>query len=350
MKTKRLIVALLSTLIFSGTLMAGETFSKKYNKEYTVTETSYYKLINKFGKVHIETNNSDKLQIEVTVFVEAKNQGAANTIFDKIVITFTQIDTLIQSITNITSTIQNAEFHIDYLVKMPKNLRISLNNSFGDTYIQELTAKSEIEIKYGNLKADRMFFGDSKPRTMIDIAYGRASIDACDWLKLKVSFSELEIGSSEALVIKSKFSKIDINHAISVVADSKYDDPFNIDNVTNFVYTGEYSDVNIGNLLDMAEISAKYSDIDIERIGDKFTKLNISINYGNADIGVVSGSSFQIDAFAQYGSIDYPDEFKLSKSTERTELKLSGTVGADKKTPSIIKIDAKYADIDFKIH
>lgn len=352
MKTNKILSLILSVLFLMALSQNSKAdnnddeFTKKYHKEYALSQQSYLKIKNKFGKIHIENHDANQLIIDVVVTVEAKNQDKANDLFKKIQLTFKQTDTLIEAITNIVSSFKNKDFSIDYTVKMPKHLRIDLYNSFGDVYIQELNGKSNLKVKYGSLTANSLLFGSSKPRTYVVIEYGSANIEKCDWLKLKSSFSKVEIEESEALIIKSKFSKIEVEKSISVVADSKYDDPFEVEEADNVVLTGEYSDINLGDISNIINLNLKYTDLDIENMKINFDKIDLKLKYGNADIRIDDNASYKLDGFAKYGSIDYPSNGKITKNSERTESKYFGTIGIEKNPKSLIKIESKYANVD----
>lgn len=347
---KRSILKLLTYLttciiILSHSVFAQE-FTKNISKEYSVDASSYFQVTNKFGEIKIENWESDKLSIVVTLKVEAKDQAKADKFFEKININFAEADTLISAVTEFKSDLNESKFSIDYKIMMPKYLRLGLTNSYGDVYIQELTGKSLINVEYGNLKADKLIFGESKPRSVLMLSYSEASIQECDWLKLMLSFSDIEIQKSEALIIKSKYSEINVVEANSIVTESKYDDPFEIGKLENFVCTGEYSDYKIGSLSGTLNVDLKYSELNIEEVAKDFTKLDIIVNYGNADVEINSGASYKLSAESEYSEIELPDNNDISESSDKSDAKIDGIIGTNKNTKSTVTINAKFSNVD----
>ncbi len=55
------------------------------------------------------------------------------------------------------------KFTIDYLVKMPPSLALTLSNRYGDTDLDDLTGFVNLDIKYGNLTAGKLSRGNEKP-------------------------------------------------------------------------------------------------------------------------------------------------------------------------------------------
>jgi hypothetical protein len=350
MKTLKLILTttLTTLLLIISNFTFGQVFTKEISKEYQVDKTKYFQVSNQFGEIHIENWEQDKLSIVVTLSIDAKNQEKADEFFEKIEIKFDEKDTLISALTELKSSISDKDFSIDYKIFMPSYLRLDLTNSYGDVYIQELTGKSLITVKYGTLKAEKLIFGDTKPRSVIVLAYSEATIDECDWLKLMLSFSDIQIEKSQALIIKSKYSDIKIVDANSIVTESKYDNPFEIETVENFVCTGEYSDYNIGKITNQMNVDLKYSELNVEEVAKDFISLDVILKYGNADITINNGASYTLQADSEFGNIDVENNQNLSTTSDKTENKVEGVVGTNKNTESKVVISAKYANVDLK--
>jgi len=340
-------LTVLSLLFISNNIFADD-FTKVIEQQYNVDATKCFKITNKFGKIHIENWDSDKLSITVTITVDASNQEKADDFFEKISINFSEVDTLISAITDFESTISNSEFSIDYKIFMPKYLKLNLLNSYGDVYIHELTGKSLIEVKFGSLIAEKLIFGESKPRSGIILSYSTATIKQCDWLKLQLSFSEINITESEALIIKSKYSDINVTKANSIVTDSKYDNPFEIEELENFVCEGEYSDYKIGKLKNILKADLKYCNLEISDVSNYFTSCTLIMSYGNATIDINDAASYKIKADSEYGNITFPEGNNISENSDKSLSNFDGYIGTDKTTKSTVTVDSKFADIEFE--
>jgi len=342
----KIVVLVLVFLLKISSLSA--QFTKQYSQEYGVNSSKYLQIYNEYGAVNIENWEQDKVSIVVTITTDCKTQEKADKVFEKIEIDFAEKDTLISAITNIESGIGSVKYSIDYKIMMPAYLRIGLENSYGDVYIQSLTGKSLIEVKYGSLKAEKLIFGESKPRTVVLLSYSKATIDECDWLKMSVNFSDLKITKANSLIIKSKYSNIEIEKAVSVVADSKYDEPFEINTLDNFVCTGEYSNFDIKQISNKLECDLKYSGLEVDNVLKDFSTIKLTLKYGNVEIGIAENSSYTLDANAQYGNIEYSENKNITKTSDYTTTNISGFVGASRNESSKITIDSQYANVEIE--
>jgi len=346
MKTIFYIVIFSISILISDKLMADEIFTKKVEKSYNLKNNSYFKIYNKFGKIHIENNENNSLEIIVTFSVKAKNQEKANKFFSSVNVNFSSIDTMIQAITEFSESSNFKDFSIDYNIKMPDWLRIDLENLYGDVYISKLTSLSNLKVKYGNFKANNLIFGDKKPRTILDLSYSNGVIETTDWLKLLLSYSEIEITQSKGLIIKSKYSQVSLKRSESVVADSKYDQPYEIQSVKNFAVSGAYSRFEIEELTNLLDADLKYSDIEINKVLPNFSEIKLIVKYGNGELRFDKNGSYFINAESEYGTIEYPENESINELKDKSESKVSGRHGSNKNTKSKVKIDVKYGNVD----
>lgn len=329
-----------------GSALADDKYKKEYHQDYQVSPNLLFEIKNKFGDIQIENWDKNTVSIDVTITVETGSQSKANAVFEKVMINFKQVDSMISAVTEIKDHIKNVNLSIDYKIKMPKTLRLDLMNSYGDVFIAELTGKSNIVVKYGNFKADKLLFGESKPRTFLTLAYSKGEIEECDWLKLKLDYSKMDIQKSEALIIKSKYSKIDIERSNSIVADSKFDEPYRVESVNNFVCTGEYSTYNIGKVKSKIDFDVKYSNIDVEEVGESFDEITIGIKYGHANLNINNNASYSLEADAEFGSVDIPDCDVQKKIVDKSESKISATYGKNRASKSKVKISTKFGNVE----
>jgi hypothetical protein len=348
MKTLKLSSLLIFLLFNVFSAEAQDLFKKELRKTYPANENIKFRVINKFGKIHIENTVSNNIEIVVTLSVKAADRKRADVFFKTVQIKFSNSDSLIQAVTEIEDDVKVKEFSIDYDIKMPENTKLDLQNKYGDVYIDKLTACSKIDVKYGNLKANTLKFGDVKPRTLINLAYSNAVIDACDWLKIDSKYSKLHIRESEGLIIKSKYSQIDIKKATFIAAESKYDQPYRISEVKNLSMNGKYSSPEIGKLGSLLDADLKYTDLTIENVSQNFTKIDLRMSYGNAEIEFAPTSSYSLSGSSDYGSINIPESNNLKEISQKSESKIEGFIGKNTKSTSSVSIMLRYGNVELK--
>ncbi len=342
MKTfiKYTLVIVLSFLITAS--FSQNKFEKKYDKTFSVNEKSLFKLTNKYGKVHVETNNSSKVEIHVVIEVDAKSKAKADEVFENIKIEFDESGNVISATTTIDGSIKNTE--INYFVKMPETLQIELSNKYGHIFIDKLKSQSTIMCKYGDLQINELLTSDLKKKANIDLKYSEGTIEKCDYLDIDVKYSELKIGDSRAVDIESGYSDIQFDKAYVIKAVSKYDPDYTINEVTKFVVDGKYSGYEIETLHSLLKASIKYSNIEIENVKKGFESIFVITKYGNTEIKLAEDASYKLNAKAEYGSISSKGK---TVSTDHGNTKVvSSLIGNDKGTSSKITISAKYGNIE----
>ena len=269
---KYLVAAILQLVVFSLVFADEGQYTRKYKKEYPVNKDTKLNIENKYGNIDIKNWDKNSISIDVTLTVKTSSEEKAQKLFDQINIDFSESGNVISVKTEFDENFGKF-FHNDmdklidiyYSVMMPKNVPLDLANKYGNVFINELTSTSNIDIKYGNLKANRIVHNDEKPLTQITLAYSNADIQEDAWNKFDIKYSKLNIEDSKALVILSRYSKIYITKGTSIVSESKYD-TYRLGNITNLVATSAYSNYKADEVSNKILTDTKYTDVNVNRI------------------------------------------------------------------------------------
>ncbi|RLD62240.1 MAG: hypothetical protein DRJ01_06465 [Bacteroidetes bacterium] len=352
MKTLRFKTIILIFAIFAGNILAtgktnkrvlSEEYTKKFHEQYTIDHNTKFEITNKFGDINIKNWDKDEISIDATITVKSSNKDKADKIFNKIEVTISKEGNLVKAVTKIIDKIHNSDFSIDYVVNTPSYINIQLYNKFGSVYIEELTGKSNISVKYGNLKADKIYDDNTKPLSKINLGYcNKANITEFNWGEIFIKYSKIHIEKSKALIIVSKYSKVNVDNSSSIVAESGYDS-YNLGDVQNLVIVSKYTDVNIDKVDKLIDLDSRYGNYRIENIPAEFESVKVLNKYGKINIGISPNASYKLDALIKYADIRYP-EGRVSKIKNNNELKVNGKIGK-KATKSTVKITSQYGDI-----
>jgi hypothetical protein len=336
----------------------GNKQSKVFQKEFTTEKGTHITIENQFGQVNIENWDKNMVSITVEVTVEHSSKDRADKMLSAINVileakgneirAITEIDEkLMKSAGNITFGSSSKEFRIDYKVMMPKNLDISLSNKFGDVFIDELTGISNIELKYGNLKANKILFGSNDPLCMLTLGYGNASIDEVNWMRFDIKYANLDIVKAVAIVVLSKYSKLSVDQVSSIVTESKYD-TFTIGNITNIVGESGYTTYRIKSVEKKLDITTKYGDVRINEVGSGFESITFKGSYASLYAPIGESISYQIDGQSSYGGITYNSPARVSRIESSNKLTVNGTVGENQNATPTVKVDVKYGSAKLK--
>lgn len=331
-----------------------EEFENKISKNFNVNEKTLLKIDNKFGNVNIKNWQKNEVEINVSIVVDAKSKEKADKVFNKITIDISENKNIISAITNIenqstfkifyiSSSNEHDSYSINYEINAPVYILLDLNNKFGDVFINELHSKSDINIKYGDLKANNLLFPDVKPYSKITLSYGSANIDKLTWCNYVSKYSDSEITESQALFIYSRYSEYVFDKNIAIICDSKFDD-YKIDTCENFVLTGAYNDVKIKKIIKQFVIDSKYGDYKISNISENFKKIKLITAFTDLSLGLSKKSNFKINLVGIYSEVNIPSVIFGGSDYDDDNLNLKGSYN-NKDSKNIISASLKYGDL-----
>ena len=224
---------------------------------------------------------------------------------------------------------------------MPKHLNVNLTNKYGDIFIDELTGHSKIDLKYGNLKANRIIYGSSDPLAMLTLGYGNASIDEVDWMRFDIKYANVDIVKSKALVVLSKYSKISVDMASSMVVDSKYD-TYTIGTIANLVGDSGYTTYRLKKLDKKLDVRTRYGDVRIEDVANTFESITFEGSYASLYAPIASSVSYQFDGEASYGGLNYNTPARVNRIESSNKLSVNGRVGERENPNAMVKVRVRY--------
>ncbi len=332
-----------------------DEYQKEYNKEYDVNNNTQLEIQNKFGNVDIIDWNKNQISIKAVVKVWARNEDEADKLLDYINVEFSQEGDLVKAITDISNdmnrqfgfNMNNRKLEINYTVNMPASIPLTLGVKYGNAFINKITGTSNIDIKYGKLKANSIIHTSDKPLTEITLGYSEGTIDECQWLKMDLKYSKIQITKSKALLVVSKYSKVYVDNGSSIVSESKYD-TYRIGSLANFVTVSGYSNFAFDEISNKLEVETKYSDFKVQKMPSTFESISIDNQYGSYHIGIDPDASYHINGDAKYAHIRIPSKGRVNKFNENNEERLNGTVGDNSNPKANVKITTRYGSIDLE--
>ena len=332
-------------LLFAINAKAEKKIVKKFHEEYSANENTKLVVVNKYGDINIKNWEKNAVLIDATITVETSKQKKADEVFEKIRITISKEGDIISAITEIKEKIRNADFTIDYDIKIPAYLKLDIANKFGDVFINETSGETMLNIEYGNLKANKLLFENTKPMSEIKLSYSNGDITKCTYSKIILKYSNLSITDSKTLIIVSRFTNIELENNNSVIVDSKYDE-YDIGDCQNFVYVGKFSGIEINEVSKKVDVDMMYGNCEIDYVPQDFESINITNKFGGIDIKIDENASYKLDAELNYCEIDYPSEDLVKEKIDGTKSQIHGYIGSDKNTKSTVSVKSKYGNVE----
>lgn len=329
---------------------ATDEYEKEIIEVFSAQKGTELNISNKYGDVDIHNWEKDSVSVKVLITIETTSEEKAKLLFTNIDINMDKIGQVISAETRMSQKFKTGKkFSIDYEIFMPEYIKLEVANKFGNIYIQTLREKANINLSYGNLKAEKLLYPEEKPVSSINLSYAKATIDECNRTKLTLKYSKMNIGLSKALIVVSRYSKLHLDENETVIADSKYD-AFNIVSSDVFkVNMGQYSDFRIENVNRALELNLRYGNCKIDNVSRNFESILVDNQYVASKIAIEEGASYTLEAETKYCGINYPDNAEvIQKIVDKSETYLKVIVGNSSNPKGKVKIQSQYGNVSLR--
>lgn len=252
---------------------------KTFEKAYKVSGSDMLAIENKFGKVHINVWNKNEIQVKVDMISRANTEQRAQDVLDRIGIKEARSGNTLSFKTDLqpmsNSGNGNRSIEINYTVYMPDTNPLTVNNSFGDVYLAAFKGKTDITVKHGSLKTDRL--NNTSNTIKLTYSQGSCHINYINKGVIDVAYANLTLGGANEIQGASRYSDIRIGNVHNVLnLDLKYGS-FKVDNVSKSIRTinldGGFTPIS----LNFEDKSAFNFDVTVKYGDFKFDKSNVNI-------------------------------------------------------------------------
>ena len=347
-------ILLLQAIFLLPFSLSAEEVSKEIHKEFNAASGTNLGINNKYGDITVESWANNQIVIDIKVTVALPDKSKAEKLLSYINVQFAEAENSVNATTVIDNNFSytgwggdSRKFSIDYTIKMPVEANLLLDNKYGDTNIGELQGLVNLNIKYGNLDIMKLTRGNVKPLNIVNISYGKASVEDVNWLDITSRYCNMfEIQNSKALLIDTRYSKFEITNVSSIVIDAKYDN-INIENINNIVAIGGYTTFYISQLTKKLNIEVKYGKLAVDKIPSGFEAIDVKADYCSVDLGIDKSASYRLNANARYGDVKIDENnFKIEQRIfENTSKELIGLSGTNAATQSKVNVEASYGSV-----
>jgi hypothetical protein len=280
-----------------------EELRKEFAKAYKVSASDLLHLSNRYGKVHINTNNGNEVKVEIEMLVRARSKTRAQEILDKISIEHEKSGGRISFETRLNSiTLSGGDkIEINYKVAMPARNPLEVSNKFGDIYLGDFFGKLQLECQYGSVKIDRLTgeaknlnikYGDLNGMSLengnVYVAYGNMNIDKVGEARLEGPYSNLKVNEGDKINLIIKYGNFRVNKANYIKGESAY------------------SNIDVRALNDFLKMDIKYNGkFEIEQIAKGFESIEVNSSYSSCNLGFVENTGFNFKVNLRYGNLRF---------------------------------------------
>jgi len=318
---------------------------KNIKKTYIVNSNAGIDIDNKYGNITVSTWDENKIDLDITIKVSGGNENWVNERLNSIDVDINALKSMVSAITNIGNSSLKSRgssnsFEINYVIKIPKNGTVKLNNKYGNITTLTLESTTDISCKYGKIILGKLN-GDSN---RIEIGYSQnSSIDYIKSGNIEARYSGIKINESGNLNVDANYTDVSLQEGQNIKCKGNYGS-FKFQKINSLVGSSNYVTISIAEVLNNLNIDATYSKINVESMSEKSKNVNINTGYTNIALGYDANYSFDFDINTRYGSIKNDSSLEVLVSEIKSNTKrISGY--NKKKGQNKVIINSSYGNI-----
>lgn len=287
---KTIVIVILAFLPFSS--FSSVDLPKEIRKSFEVSNN--VKLLShvNFADINITAWDQNRMEIVVRIDVSAKSDKRAQEIMDKIQVSITENanEPKVQVEVGNLNCGNGEQWNVDVEVKMPANGSIYADNSFGDFKLGSLNGRCELTLEYGNAKIGSVKGRDNR----YNISFGDLKVDDMAYAEVKVEYGNARLGA----------------------------------------VSGDF------------RARVEFGDITVNEVKASCKFMQVSVEYGDADITLGAGYGATFEARSSYGDVDLPATANVTrKESDYTSSRKTGTIGNGGGT---LKVEASFGDVELR--
>ena len=307
------VYTLLALVLLSVGSLFGQT-EKKVNNSFNVGNNGSLTIKNSFGDIDIESFNGDKIEVEVTITVETRNEKDIQKYLDKISIDVSESgnSVTLKTINDMNGGNKVKEFSIDYEVRVPSKTSLEIRNTFGDLTIESSDGLLDINVQHG------------------DASIGRVSSGGDKFHELRVQFGDLkveEIGNAE----------IRVQHG-----------DFMIENLNGADIDLSFGEGNIERLTGRVNMDIQHSEIEIEEILSDLQNMDVELQFSEFRASGFGESKFEIDMEGSFTDFDFGGNFTVKGREKGMNSESYLIFTGDESNSTKVRIRGSHSDVNIK--
>lgn len=312
-----LLAILLLTSTAIGWAAKPESIKKKeINRSFQVSLSDLLLTDNRYGNTTITHWNKNEVAIRVEIESKAESEKEAQATLDRIQVDIEKNGNTVSAVTSLKQQKgnwgRNERFTINYFINIPSKLAINLTQKYGNITLPDKNeGKSDIHVKYGNLKA-----GSFTEALLLEAKYGNVDIDNVTKAELNLGYcGNASVGNAGLLYAENKYSNMEIKNCKQLTLENKYGN-VKIKHLDKGDIEIKYSEATIDYLKESLVIGElAYSTLNIQELSPTFKTLNADARYGNLNVNIQSNASFKVAAEnMKYGNLNVKG-FNITKSS-----------------------------------
>ncbi len=336
---KIIILAFLLLMLFVNAYPQQLSQTKTFDKVFSVNTATTMDINNKYGKIDLLNWDKDSVKIEVLVTARSNDKEKISKLLAGVDVQFSRTEYYVTAKTilggnrtGILSDLQEltdafvateSQVRIDYAIHAPVYVNLYITNKYGDVFAGDVKGNFFLFLSNGDFKVNNL-----SANSEIDLKFGHGNVNSLNTAKITVSYSELNVKKANQLTLIGKSGIITIED-VNVLKTQSKRDKFTINKIAYLYGETYFSELSVNKLVTEMSIDMKYGSIKILNTPRDFRSFNINSQYTDIELLVDRQANFDAEFTLRDVQFSFPDEWtKLNKSeNDNKQLKYTGFVG-----------------------
>ncbi len=354
---KNIPILLLSYFVFTLMLNTSVNAQDKYAKtgsgygtreilDFDAAQYSMLKITNQHGNITINGWDSDSIQIQTLINVQAPGSNSAEEVLDFISIQRASRGGMLIFRTAFDEEFfSNYPFSIDYTINVPKSLMLDINNNLGDVLIQNVDGKIKLHLDYGKL---HLVQSNNKLDHDFTLNFADAKLDTCNNIKGKLNNTTFTADKVGRIEFKSQYSAYQIGEARSISLNSATD-KININQSDSLQVSGNQLLINVKKLNTFGFVEVDRGQLML-KADSTLSKLSISNKMANTIITLPVDYTYLVNGEITNGELIHPNPEQLQLVKEGSKESFSGKIGTTNTYQGQLVLFNKNSDLTIKTY
>ncbi|MGB1294096.1 MAG: hypothetical protein ACPG6V_01350 [Flavobacteriales bacterium] len=333
------------------------TRDKVLKNQYEVNSKFSLEVDNTFGEIKVETWDKNEVSYRIEVISNGDDLSEVQDRLDEISIELLEsknrlsLETRLgnQGSKNRTFTgfvkdlfsgnMKNKTSHIEinYLIYVPKQTNLNLQNDYGYIYLGEIKGNTKINSAYGGLIAHALLSNSN------DIYLDYASKSEITHLRrgnVNINYSTLLLHHVGALKLQADYCTTKIDSANTIDFSVDYGS-LGLGKVKYVTGSCDYVQVKVEEVVSEFKLNMAYGGLKINRIQSNFDIVDVQSDYATVKLGVENKEAFKINIDTDYASLKGINTYHTIEKSE------GRYIGYNKsyETSNEIRVSADYGSV-----
>lgn len=329
------------------------TKEKTIKKEFSVNSDALFKVKNSYGNLNITSWNENRVVIEVHIKTNGNNQEKVQDRLNEIDVDFESSNSLVSARTLFGDRgnswgwkwgrRNNVSVQVNYTVKIPIKNSVSLNNDYGNIYLDRVDGHAKINCDYGKIDIGELRGRNNELR--FDYT-SRSNFEYINSGEIIADYSGFTVEKAGDLTIKADYT----NAVVKEMEDLEYSSDYGsleVNEVKSVNGNGDYVGVKLGTVHGNVNVTSDYGSLKINQLAPDAGDVNIKTDYTGIKIGYHPTYHFNFEISAEYAGVSGKEPFEINISKEKGSDKYYKGYYGSENSGNTVLITTDYGGITF---